>query len=138
MHHSHQAAPFAGSTCESEFIALSEVFNTIEWLRSFLTEIFIPHRPTIVYENNDAALKLAQGLSFTANSRHVVVLYFRIREIITDQLIQLQYVSTHNHLADCLTKILPNHNFIRHLPLLLGCSSDEVHFVESRAISAVF
>ena len=113
--------------CESEFIALSEGFNTIEWLRSFLTEIFIPQRPTIVYEDNDAALKLAQGLSFNANSRHVVARYSRVREIIADQLIQLQYVSTHNQLADGLTKILPTPNFIRHLPLLLGFSSDEVH-----------
>jgi hypothetical protein len=63
---SHGQKHVAGSTCESEFIALSEGFNTIEWLRSFLTELHIPQRPTIVYEDNDAALKLAQGLPFTA------------------------------------------------------------------------
>ena len=57
----------------------------------------------------------------------MVVRYSRVREIITDQLIQLQYVSTHNQLADGLTKILSTPNFIRHLPLLLGFSSDEVH-----------
>jgi hypothetical protein len=124
---SHRQKHVAGSTCESEFIALSEGFNTIEWLRSFLNELSIPQRPTIVYEDNDAALKLAQGLSFTATSRHVVVRYSRVREVITDQLIQLQYVSTHNQLADGLTKILPTPNFLRHLPLILGFSSDEVH-----------
>ncbi len=57
----------------------------------------------------------------------MVVRYSGIREIIHDQLIQHQYVSTHNQLADGLTKILPNPNFIRHFPLLLGLSSDEVH-----------
>ena len=32
---SHRQKHVAGSTCESKFIALSEGFNTIEWLRSF-------------------------------------------------------------------------------------------------------
>ena len=41
---SHRQKHVAGSTCESEFIALSEGFNTIEWLRSCLTEISSPQR----------------------------------------------------------------------------------------------
>ncbi len=57
----------------------------------------------------------------------MVVRYPRVREIITDKLIQLQYVPTHDQLADGLTKILPTTNFIHHLPLILGFSSDEVH-----------
>jgi hypothetical protein len=60
---SHRQKHVAMSTCESEFIALSEGFNTIVWLRSFLTELHIPQRPTIVYEDNDAALKLAIRLT---------------------------------------------------------------------------
>ena len=39
-----------GSTRESEFIALSEGFNTQEWLRSFLVKLHIVQRPTIVHE----------------------------------------------------------------------------------------
>ena len=57
----------------------------------------------------------------------MVVRYSRVREVITDKLINLQYVSTHDQLADGLTKILPIPNFIRHLPLLLVFSSDEIH-----------
>ncbi len=36
---SHKQRHVAGSTCESEFIALSECLNVIEWLRHFLGEL---------------------------------------------------------------------------------------------------
>ncbi len=45
----------------------------LEWLRSFLNELQVPQHPTLVHEGNEAAIKLAQGLSFSATSRHIVV-----------------------------------------------------------------
>ena len=41
---SHKQRHVAGSTCESEFIALSECLNVIEWLRHFLGELGIVER----------------------------------------------------------------------------------------------
>ena len=92
----------------------------LEWLRSFLNELQVPQHPTLVHEDNEAAIKLAQGLSFSATSRHIVVRYSRVREIVQDQLVRLKYVPTRSQLADGLTKNLPLPNFIRHLPHLLG------------------
>ena len=116
-----------GSTCESEFIALSKGFNTIEWLRSFLAELHIPQRPTIVHDDNDVAIKIGRGSSYNATSRHVFVRYSRVREFFQEQLVQLQYVPTRYQLADGLTKNLPNPNFTRHLPLLLDFSPDQLN-----------
>ncbi len=98
----------------------------LEWLRSFLNELQVPQHPTIVHEDNEAAINLAQGLSFSATSRHIVVRYSRVREIVQDQLVRLKYVPTRSQLADGLTKNLPLPNFLRHLPYLLGFTSTDL------------
>jgi hypothetical protein len=80
--------------------------NTLEWLHSFLAEILIPQRPTIVHEDNDAAMKIAQGLSFNATSLHIVVRYSRVRKVDPEQLVQFQYVPTRSQLKICRSLIL--------------------------------
>jgi hypothetical protein len=123
---SHKQRHVAGSTCESEFIALSECLNVIEWIRHFLGELGIVQDKTNVYEDTQAAISLATSLSISGNSRHVVVRYSRVREAVANDIIDVIYVPTHLQLADMLTKIVPIPNFIRHLPFITGNTLEDV------------
>jgi hypothetical protein len=58
---SHKQKHVAGSTCESEFIALSECLNTLEWIRHFLGELGIVQRQAKVFEDNQAATSIAMS-----------------------------------------------------------------------------
>ena len=86
---------------------MSECLNVIEWIRHFLGELGIVQDKTKVYEDNQAAISLATSLSISANSRHVVVRYSRVREAVANDIIDVIYVPTHLQLADMLTKIVP-------------------------------
>ncbi len=124
---SHRQRHVAGSTCEAEFVALSECMNTLEWLKAFLEELGIGQSTIPVYEDNCAVVSLATGLTFSANSRHIVVRYARVREVIAAKLFNVSYVPTREQIADGLTKILPVPTFLRHLPFVMGQSVDSLH-----------
>jgi hypothetical protein len=124
---SHRQRHVAGSTCEAEFVALSECMNTLEWLKAFLHELGIGQSTISVYEDNCAAISLATGLTFNANSRHIVVRYARVREVVAEKLFTVTYVPTREQIADGLTKILPGPTFLRHLPFIMGQSVDNLN-----------
>ena len=97
-------------------------------VESFLTRIVGIGQSTIpVYEDNCAAISLATGLTFNANSRHIVVRYARVREVVAEKLFNVTYVPTREQIADGLTKILPGPTFLRHLPFIMGQSVDSLH-----------
>jgi len=123
---SHKQKHVAGSTCESEFIALSECLNVIEWIRHFLGELGIIQQKTKVFEDNQAAISLATSLSVSGTSRHVVVRYARVREAVANETLDVIYVPTNLQYADTLTKVVSTPNFIKFLPFILGQSVSEI------------
>ena len=124
---SHKQRHVAGSTCEAKFVALSECMNTLEWLKAFLQELGIGQTTISVYEDNCAAISLATGLTFNVNSRHIVVRYARVREVVAEKLFTVTYVPTREQIADGLTKNLPGPTFLRHLPFIMGQSVDNLN-----------
>ena len=137
---SHKQKHVAGSTCESEFIALSECLNVIEWIRHFLGELGIIQQKTKVFEDNQAAISLATSLSVSGTSRHVVVRYARVREAVANETLDVIYVPTNLQYADTLTKVVSTPNFIKKLPFILGQSVSDIKrsrhpFIDSYAVS---
>ena len=137
---SHKQKHVAGSTCESEFIALSECLNVIEWIRHFLGELGIIQQKTKVFEDNQAAISLATSLSVSGNSRHVVVRYARVREAVANETLDVIYVPTNLQYADTLTKVVSTPNFIKNLPFILGQSVSDIKrsrqaYIDSYAFS---
>ena len=123
---SHKQKHVAGSTCESEFIALSECLNTLEWIRHFLSELGIVQHKTKIFEDNQAAISIATSLSVSGNSRHVVVRYARVREAVKNETLEVIYVPTNQQYADTLTKVVSTPNFVKNLPFLLGQSTTDI------------
>ena len=62
------------STAESEYVALSGCVQEIIWVRRVLSFLgFEQDQPTVVYEDNEAAMALANNSCMTKRARFIDV-----------------------------------------------------------------
>jgi hypothetical protein len=112
----------ATSSTEAEYTALAHATRFAVWSRYLLDEIgYTQEEPTVIHEDNQAALALARDPQFHARSKHFDVQNHFIREKIENSTINPVYCTTEDQLADVFTKPLarPKHEkFTRALGLL--------------------
>jgi hypothetical protein len=92
------------SSCEAEYIALSDAAKESQWLRNLHYELNNFINPIIIYEDNQAAIKIAENNMFSNRTKHIDIRYHFIRELIQNNQIKLKYCSTEDMIADALTK----------------------------------
>ena len=96
----------AMASAESEYMALASTAQEVIFLRQLHEELF-HHKldePTLVFTDNQPAMHVANR-SIT-KMRHIRVRYHFVRQCVTEHAIVLRYCSTHDMVADLLTKIL--------------------------------
>ena len=102
------------STAEAEYIALAYASQEAIWLRRLMTELRMEQsKPTLIYENNQSAISLAQNVQFHGRMKHIDIRHHFIREKVSDRSIALKYCSSNQMLADLLTKGLSGTVFSR-------------------------
>ncbi|GKC58374.1 zinc finger, CCHC-type containing protein [Tanacetum coccineum] len=97
----------AGSTMESEFVALAAAGKEAEWLRNLIHEILIwPKLIASISIHYDSATTLAKAYSqmYNGKSRHLGVRHIMIKELIMNGVISIEFVWSQQNLADHLTK----------------------------------
>jgi hypothetical protein len=78
------------------------------YFRRLLTDLgFSQKRPTVIYEDNQGAIALAQNPVGHKRTKHIDIKYHFIREHVQSGDVELVYVPTEYQLADLLTKPLP-------------------------------
>ncbi|CAM8877602.1 unnamed protein product [Rhodiola kirilowii] len=95
------------STMKSEFIALAAAGKEAEWLRNLVHEIPLwpkPVAPISIYCDSKETLAKAYSQMYNDKSRHLGIRHSAVRELITHGVISIDYVRTHQNLADHLTK----------------------------------
>ncbi|CAM8986844.1 unnamed protein product [Rhodiola kirilowii] len=95
------------STMESEFIALAAAGKEAEWLRNLVPEIPLWPKPVAsisIHCDSKATLAKAYSQMYNGKSRHLGVRHSAVRELITHGVISIDYVRTHQNLADHLMK----------------------------------
>jgi hypothetical protein len=108
------------SSCEAEFMALSEAMREGLWLRQLLIELDVGYvGPVIIRVDNQSAIKLAENPVQHQRSKHIDIRYFRIREEIRDGTIKVLYVPTEDNVADLLTKNTALAQFLRNIGALV-------------------
>jgi hypothetical protein len=108
------------STAEAETVATVEAVKQIMHLRLLLHELgFTQHDPTVVFEDNQAAIAMAQGTENAKRAKHYQLKVCFLQE--QRELGEYIYskVSTDDQLADTFTKALPRDKFT-HFRKLLG------------------
>ena len=71
-------------------------------------------RPTVVYQDNQACIKIANGEGHYEASKHFIIRYFALSDNIKLGHLVLVYQGSENLIADILTKALERSAFERH------------------------
>jgi hypothetical protein len=96
----------AKSTADAEFIATAMAMEN-SWIYNLEREIHgeseIPRPPLAVFNNNKSCITNIYHGDFQPPNRHVGVKFFGICDVVKMGEAKVEYVSTHEMLADCLT-----------------------------------
>jgi hypothetical protein len=115
-HVSKKQATVALSSTEAEYMAVTHSVQEGIWLRSLFGELAIPvHLPITISVDNTGAIALSKESKFHSRSKHIDIRYHFIRTHIENGTFLPVWLSTHQNIADILTKPLPRHVFLKHL-----------------------
>lgn len=103
---SKRQSTVALSTMEAEYMSLATATQEAMWLRHLESELHhnIGNSPTVIYCDNQSAIKFAGTESYCARSKHIDIRYHFLREKIATNKIEVIYIGTENMVADILTK----------------------------------
>jgi hypothetical protein len=114
-------ATVSRSSTEAEYKALANATAEIIWVQSLLRELGMPTRQTpCLWCDNLGATYLSANPVFHARTKHIEIDYHFVRERVAKKLLQVQFVSSKDQVADGFTKALPVRNleeFRRNLTL---------------------
>jgi hypothetical protein len=104
----------AGSTAESEMIAMHSGAIEVVWSRNLLEELgFTSEEPAVIEQDNQSCITLSyKGPGRSATSRAINIKYFWVHQFLMDGTIALQYVRSEDMIADGLTKPMPRERFL--------------------------
>jgi hypothetical protein len=109
------------SSTEAEYMALSYASQEAIHLRMLLPFMHVDvSMPTIIYEDNQSALYLANNPLHKERTKHINIRYHFVRERIQSFEIVVEKVDTKFNVADLFTKPVDNTTFYRLLDTLLG------------------
>jgi hypothetical protein len=121
VYKSKQQSVVATSATEAEFICAVQAAKTAKYLRTVLSELGIQQPlPTIIYEDNRAAIAMVNSSKPTPRSRHIDVQHFAIQEWKQKQLILLEHIPGIISPPDALTKALSWVLHSRHVRRMMG------------------
>lgn len=95
------------SSCEAEYVALTETCKEVVWLveiaRSFDAEI---NEPITIFTDSQSCMAMIKNEKFSGRTKHMETKYHYIREQVMIGRIKLEYVPTDVNIADLMTKPL--------------------------------
>ena len=109
------------SSTEAEFMAACDAGKTILYLRTILDEMGVDQEEaTVLYEDNQGALLMANAQQPTRRTRHLETAAFALQDWVERDLVQLTYIVTTKNSSDALTKPLARILFYKHFDVLMG------------------
>ena len=85
------------------------------WLSYLLHDLHVPVKlPMIIHCDNISAIHMAANLVLHARTKHVEVDYHFVRDLVINNIIQVQFVRSNSQIADIFTKGLPSPSFLQH------------------------
>ena len=99
----------ATSTCNAEYVALSEATCEVIWLQKLLTFIKLPnmtYQPAQMYSDNTGAIALCYNPCHHRRSKHIEIKHEHVRDHILKGTIDLTHVPSKSNAADGFTKPL--------------------------------
>lgn len=95
------------SSTEAEYVALAMAASELLWLRNLLEDFEVSHSlPLKIFEDNQSCIRLLHKWEHR-RLKHIDVKYNFIRDLYEKGIINVEYLSTKDQVADVLTKALP-------------------------------
>jgi hypothetical protein len=111
----------AHSSTEAEFTAACDAGKMILFFRSLLQDLNIEQtQATILYEDNNGALMMANAQQPTRRTRHMDIKKFALLDWVEEDIMILQSIKTAENAADGMTKPLAKQLFYRHADTIMG------------------
>ena len=115
------------SSTEAELYALSEAAKTMLYIRNILEDLNVPQdNATIIYEDNQGCICVAESKKPTRRTRHVDIRHFALVDWVEQDIIAIKKINTNDNASDTLTKALPRILFYRHNDTLMGRTTPNV------------
>ena len=113
------------SSTKAEFIAAVSAGKMAKHLRYILDELGVEqHGPTMIYEDNVAAILTVNAGKPTERSSHIDIQYFALQEWVERKIVKLSHIPGVANPADSFTKALGWVLHYRHITRLMGhCGS---------------
>lgn len=95
------------SSCESEYIAMTETCKEIVWLRNIAIFFNVRIAETItILTDSQSCMAIIQNEKHSSRTKHIDIKYHFVRKEVEEKRVKLKYVSTDMNIADMLTKPL--------------------------------
>ena len=112
---SKKQTTIALSSTQAEYVALSEAGREACWLRNLYEELgYHQERPTLIKGDNDGSISMAKNPQFHNRSKHIAIRWHWIRELVEENLINIENCRDPEQTADILTKALPRPKHKKH------------------------
>ncbi|XP_021995975.1 uncharacterized mitochondrial protein AtMg00810-like [Helianthus annuus] len=100
------------SSTEAEYKALADTVAELTWLEALLQELQVPMTSVpVLWCDNLGATYLSANPIFHARTKHVEVDFHFVREKVAKGKLSVQFISTHDQIADIFTKPLSSQRF---------------------------
>ena len=93
------------STTEAEYISLSESSREAVWLKGICEELGFKQEAAELYCDSQSAIYLAKNNMFHERTKHVIVKYNFVRELVAHGFVKVMKIHTYKNPADALTKV---------------------------------
>ncbi|OWZ14914.1 Retrovirus-related Pol Polyprotein from transposon TNT 1-94 [Phytophthora megakarya] len=94
------------STCEAEYVAMSEATKDLLWLAGLCKELHWTHPVPLLYGDNQGTISLTLKQGKHWKSKHIDNKHHMVRRNVELKRIDTQYVGTDAMVADVMTKAL--------------------------------
>jgi len=101
------------SSCEAEYMAITEEMKDILYLTHLMEPIVELSYPVTLHIDNMGAGYMAQNAINNQRTKHIDIRYHFIRQHIQDGKVELFYIDTKDNIADCMTKSLTPEIYVR-------------------------
>ena len=100
------------STCEAEYLALTESCKEALFLRQLLSDMTNSKKTHVkLHTDNQGSMALAKNPVHHKRTKHISIRYHFIRHQVLKGVIELSYIPTNDNIADLFTKPLPKQKF---------------------------
>jgi hypothetical protein len=123
--HSGLQNVIALSTCESEYVALSDCCRELAYLRELLGFLRSPEStPTPIYEDNQGAIDVASDAKFHKRTKHIAARYHYVRLAQSEGKVAVTKIHTDLNRADIFTKATAAVTFHRHVDAIMHTAGE--------------